>query len=77
MLNYVFEMKIAIDELSEGNPELNIIIFGREHNRIVDDNFAELHKLIDLNSLIVVVVKNQANFSDILGIPDLLSVEEK
>ena len=48
MLNYPLKMNPLIDKLPEVDPKLTVIKFRRVHNRVVKNDFAQLHKLIDL-----------------------------
>ena len=48
MLNNTLKMNPLVDKLPEVYPELAVIKFRWIHNRIVENNFTQLHKLVNL-----------------------------
>lgn len=75
MIYNELKMKSFFHILPKVNPGLDIIKGRRCHGLILKNNFAQLHKLIDLNRLVVVIVQLETDISDVLDIPKLISVE--
>ena len=71
------EMDGSIDILSKLNPDRDISMHGWVHRTVVQQYFAEFHKLVNLNGLIVVVIKFKTDLSDVLHILNFIHIEVK
>jgi len=48
MLDYFFEVDSLVDQVSELDPKRKVLKCRRVHNRVVEDQFTKLHKLVNL-----------------------------
>ena len=76
-LDDLFEPESCVDETSELDPNLKIIVFWRKHVGFFCENFSQLHKLTDLNGAIVVLIQCKADLCDVVDVPYLVSVQEE
>ena len=61
-------MNPLVDKLPEVDPELTVIKFRWVHNRVIEDDLAQLHKLVDLLYIIkdtIVPLLLSSNFMQI------------
>jgi len=77
MQHNFFQLNTFIDHLSKLDPPLNILKSRWIHDRVVENYFTQLHKFIDLNSAIVVIIEFHAYLGDVLDVSDLFAIEMK